>query len=259
MKIVVLVKQVPDTWNERRLDTATGLLDRVGSDSVMDEIDERALEAALSYRDAHEADVVVLTMGPSSAKDMLRKALALGADSAVHVLDDRLAGADVTWTAAVIAAALTRTGFDLVIAGDESTDGRGGVVPAMIAEHLGVAHATHLDSMVIDVHEVSGERSTENGSMTLHASLPAVVSVTEQSAEARFPTFKNIIRAKKKPVTVLSLADLGLDPVTSFAGTGRSSVLTAAARPARAGGTKIVDSGTAGTELAEFLAAARLI
>jgi electron transfer flavoprotein beta subunit len=200
VKIVVLVKQVPDTWGERRLDLDTGWLDRASGDAVIDEIDERALEVALSYQDANDAEVVALTMGPDSAKDMLRKALAMGADSAIHIVDDQLAGADAMRTSRVIAAALTKFGFDLVIAGNESTDGRGGVIPTLVAEHLGMPQATFLNSVAITAGSVSGERGTENGTMSVRAPLPAVISVTERSAEPRFPSFKGIMRAKRKPI-----------------------------------------------------------
>lgn len=256
MKIVVLVKQVPDTWGERKLNLDTGWLDRGGSEAVIDEIDERALEAALAYQDSSDAEVVALTMGPGSAKDMLRKSLAMGADSAVHILDGRLAGADLAWTARVIAAALTKLGYDLVIAGNESTDGRGGVLPALVAEHLGVPLASYLDSVAITADSVAGERSTELGTMSVRAPLPAVISVTERTAEARFPNFKGILRAKKKPVTVWSLDDLGPDAAASPA---HSVVLATSERPARSAGTRIVDDGTAGVELADFLAARHLI
>lgn len=256
MKIVVLVKQVPDTWGERRLNLDTGWLDRGGSEAVIDEIDERALEAALAYQDSSDAEVVALTMGPDSAKDMLRKCLAMGADSAVHILDGRLAGADLAWTARVIAAALTKLGYDLVIAGNESTDGRGGVLPALVSEHLGVPLAGYLDSVDITADSVAGERSTELGTMSVRAPLPAVASVTERSAEARFPNFKGILRAKKKPVTVWSLDDLGPNAAAPPA---RSIVLATTERPARSAGTRIIDDGTAGVELADFLAARHLI
>jgi electron transfer flavoprotein beta subunit len=258
VKIVVLVKQVPDTWGERRLDLDTGWLDRASGDAVIDEIDERALEVALSYQDANDAEVVALTMGPDSAKDMLRKALAMGADSAIHIVDDQLAGADAMRTSRVIAAALTKFGFDLVIAGNESTDGRGGVIPTLVAEHLGVPQATFLNSVAITAGSVSGERGTENGTMSVRAPLPAVISVTERSAEPRFPSFKGIMRAKRKPIEVWTLGDLGLD-AASTAGSGHSVIVSTSERPARSAGTKIVDDGTAGVALADFLAAGHLI
>lgn len=256
MKIIVLVKQVPDTWGDRRLDSS-GRLDRGASDAVIDEIDERALEVALTYRDSSDAEVVALSMGPSSATEMLRKSLAMGADSAVHVLDDSLIGSDLGWTALVLAAAIAKSGFDLVIAGNESTDGRGGVIPAMVAEALGVPHLTSLNTVDIAPDSVAGERATENGNLEVHAALPAVISITEASPEARFPNFKGIMKAKKKPLTVLTLADLGVDP--TFAIAARSIVLETTERPARTGGTIIVDEGNAGNELADFLAAGRLI
>jgi len=255
VKIIVLVKQVPDTWGDRKLDSS-GLLDRGASDSVMDEIDERALEIALSYQDSHDCEVVALSMGPASATDILRKSLAMGADSAIHVVDGGLAGSDVGWTAAILAAAIVRAGYDLVIAGNESTDGSGGVVPAMVAEHLGVPHLTFLTSVEISADRISGERDTEYGMVSVHAALPAVISVTERSAEPRFPSFKGILRAKKKRIEVLASTDLDLVGLT---GLGHAVVLTATVRSARSGGTKIVDDGNAGNELADFLAAAHLI
>ncbi|MGX1163723.1 electron transfer flavoprotein beta subunit [Arthrobacter sp. SLBN-100] len=257
MKIIVLVKQVPDTEEERKLDASTGRLDRAASESVADEINERALEVALRHKDSNKgSEVVVLTMGPASATQALRKALSMGADSAVHVEDDRLDGADIARTAAVLAAALRRTGFDLVVAGNESTDGRGGVVPAMVAEHLGLPLLSSLNSVEIGPASVTGEVGIEDGLLEVSAALPAIVSVTERSAEARFPNFKGIMTAKRKPLANLSLADLDLD--LSVAGR-TSTVLTISERPARTAGKKIVDDGTAAGELAEFLVAGRLV
>jgi electron transfer flavoprotein beta subunit len=257
VKIIVLVKQVPDTEEERRLDPSTARLDRGASDSVADEINERALEVALRYKDVNKgSEIVVLTVGPVSATQALRKALSMGADSAVHVVDDSLKGADIPTTAAVLAAAVQRTGFDLVLAGSESTDGRGGVVPAMLAEHLGLPLLPSLNTVEIAEGEVSGNVSVEAGSWAVSAALPAVVSVTEWAAEARFPNFKGIMTAKRKPLATLSLADLGLD---CGAAGGTSTVLTISERPVRTAGKKIVDDGTAAHELAEFLVAGHLI
>jgi electron transfer flavoprotein beta subunit len=257
MKIVVLVKQVPDTWGERRLDPVSGRVDRDSGDRVIDEIDERALEAALIFKDRNKgAEIVALSMGPVTATDALRKCLSMGADAAVHVLDDGLAGADVGWTSAALAAALGQTGFDLVVAGNESTDGRGGVVPTMVAERLGVPVLGNLNTLEITEGSVSGVRMTENGTARVRASLPAVVSVTERMPEARFPSFRGILTAKRKSLTALSLGDLGIS--RSSPG-GRSVVVLTQERPARAAGKKIVDVGNAGIELAEFLAARRLI
>ncbi|AMM19986.1 electron transfer flavoprotein subunit beta [Frondihabitans sp. PAMC 28766] len=255
MKIVVLVKQVLDTWGERRLDLSTGLLDRSSSDLIIDEVGERALEAALAYKDANDADVIVMTMGPREATDVLRKGLAMGADTAVHVLDDELAGSDMVRTATVLAAALRRTGFDLVITGNESTDGRGGAIAPMLSEILGVPQVTYLNSLAIAADGISGERGTEAGTQDVHASLPAVASVTERSPEPRFPGFKGSMRAKKKPLDTWALSDLG----ESGSPAARSVVLSTAERPARTAGRKVVDDGSAAHELAAFLSDEHLI
>ncbi|WP_193508933.1 electron transfer flavoprotein subunit beta/FixA family protein [Cryobacterium sp. BB736] len=256
MRIIALIKQVPDTGGERRLDLTTGLLDRDASDKIIDEINERALEVALAYKDANKGtEVVVMTMGPEDATGTIRKALSMGADSGIHIADASLVGSDSAWSAEVLAAALQREQFDLVVAGNESTDGRGGVVPIMIAEHLGLPALGSLDSVELSEGSVRGERATESGSMTVSSALPAVISVTERAAEPRFPNFKGIMTAKKKPIGVLSLSELGL----SEASGGRSVVLSTQERPARTAGQKIVDDGSAAAQLADFLAAERLI
>ena len=258
MKILVLVKQVPDTWGDRKLDTATGRADRSASEAVLDEVGERAIEAALVVQESLGAEVVVATMGPAAAEDALRKALAMGADSAIHVLDDGLVGSDLMQTAKVLAAVAARERADLVLAGNESTDGRGGVIPALIAEVLGIPHATFLSSFEITASGVAGSRTTENSSIDIEAGYPVVVSVTEQAPEARFPSFRGIMKAKKKPLVVLSLADLGLEAGELTSG-ARSVAVVTTEKPPRNAGTKIVDDGQGGEQIAEFLAAARLI
>ncbi|CAN5271335.1 electron transfer flavoprotein subunit beta/FixA family protein [soil metagenome] len=249
MKIVVLVKEVPDTYGERRLDTVTGLLDRAASDPVIDEIDERALEVALQYKDADKnTEVVVMTLGPDTAKDGLRKLLAMGADRAVHIVDDGFVGSDALRTAQALAAALERAEFDLVLTGNESTDGRCGVVPAMVAELLGLPIVGNLSA--VDIHDgsITGTRSTATATTTLRSPLPAVASVTEKSAEARFPSFKGTMTAKRKPLAIVGQADIGL-----AAPTATSAVLTVVERPARAAGEKIYDRGDAGAAIVAFL------
>ncbi|MCU1477797.1 MAG: electron transfer flavoprotein beta-subunit [Subtercola sp.] len=260
MKIVVLLKQVPDTYEDRKLDLETGLLDRKASEPILEEITERALEVALQHKDSNkQTEIVLITMGPASVTSALRRGLSMGADRAVHVLDDALGGSDVSWTATALAAAIARESPDLVIAGNESTDGRGGVVPAMIAEHLRLPNLSNLHSVTLTESSVGGERGSESGSLTVHTSLPAVISVTERAAEARFPNFKGVLGAKKKPLAVLSLADLGISPSNTFAGAGRSVVISTIARPARQAGRKVTDDGNAAVLLADFLAEGRLI
>jgi electron transfer flavoprotein beta subunit len=258
MRIVVLVKEVPDTYGDRKLDLETGLADRAASETVLDEIGERALEVALSYADKnHGTEVVVLSMSTESAAATVRKGLAMGAASAVQVVDERLSGADLGLTAEVLAAAARRTGFDLIVAGNSSTDGTGGVVPAMVAELLGVPHATNLNSVELTDTEVSGERATDGGAMRVSAALPAVISITERLPDARFPNFKGIMAAKKKPFETLSLEDLEID--ADDAAAARSIMIGIAERPPRAAGVKIVDDGDAGERIAEFLVQNRLV
>ncbi|MCG2623416.1 electron transfer flavoprotein subunit beta/FixA family protein [Arthrobacter sp. I2-34] len=260
MKIAVLVKQVPDTYGDRRMDPATRTVDRGSADPVIDEINERAVEAALQIKEAGDGvTVTAVTMGPVRAVEALRKALAMGADSAVHICDDTLAGSDAMQTSEVLAAALAGRDFDLVIAGNESTDGRTAAVPAMLAERLGMAQLTFLRTVTVSGGSVSGERMTGNGYVEAQAPLPAVVSVTEQSAEPRFPKFRGIMAAKKKPLQTLTLAELGLPGGEAGGENSWSRVLDVTARPARTAGTVVTDDGTAGTQVAEYLAAAKLI
>ncbi|MFD6699948.1 MULTISPECIES: electron transfer flavoprotein subunit beta/FixA family protein [unclassified Microbacterium] len=258
MKIYVLVKEVPDTYGDRKLDLETGLADRGAGEVVLDEITERALEVALSYADANPGtEVVALSMAPESATASIRRALAIGAGSAVHVVDAELRGADLGVTAAVLAAAIRRGEPDLVITGNLSTDGSGGVIPAMLAEHLGFAQATALSAVAIATDAVTGTRATDFGSQQVSAPLPAVISITEALPDARFPNFKGIMAAKKKPLEVLCLADLGVsaDPAEA-----PQTILTAVAeKPPRAAGVKITDEGDAAAQLVEFLAQNRLV
>ncbi|MDN3483511.1 electron transfer flavoprotein subunit beta/FixA family protein [Arthrobacter sp. APC 3897] len=257
MKIIVLMKEVPDTWGDRTLNLETGLLNRAGSELVLDEITERALEVALTYRDSQkDAEVILLAVGPSTVPASLRKGLAMGADRAVHVQDDALLGADMTLTAEVLAAAVRQIGFDLVIAGNISTDGGGGVLPSMIAELLGVAGLTSLSTVEISDSGVAGRRNVESGTFEVSAALPAVISITEALPDARFSNFKGIMAAKKKPFETLTLEDLGLAPDEAAA---RSIILAVAERPARTAGIKIEDDGDAGQQLADFLTQNQLI
>lgn len=259
MRIAVLVKEVPDTWGDRRIDPATKRVDRSG-EVVIDEINEKAVEAALLVKEANSgSEVTVVTMGPANAQDAIRKSLAMGADNGIHVIDDSLAGSDALQTSAALAAALGGRGFDLVIAGNESTDGRTAAVPAMLAERLGLAQLGFLRTLTVTGGVVTGERMTDEGHVEVRASLPALVSVTEQIAEARYPNFKGILAAKKKPVEKLGLGDLGIAAGETGGDDSWSVVETVTARPPRTGGTIVKDDGTGGTQIADFLAAAKLI
>ncbi|WP_440709074.1 electron transfer flavoprotein subunit beta/FixA family protein [Herbiconiux sp. YIM B11900] len=257
MKIVVLVKEVPDTYGDRKLNLETGIADRDASERVLDEIGERAVEAAVAFADTTPGtEVVLLSVGPATVPASLRKGLAMGADSAIHVLDDELAGADLTLTAEVLAAALRAATFDVVVAGNVSTDGAGGVIPAMLAELLGVPNATFLSSWELTQESVSGKRGTDTGTATISAPLPAVVSITEAFPEPRFPNFKGILAAKKKPIQTWSLADLG---VSADSAVPRSIMTSVEQTPARAAGVKVKDEGDAAAQLGEYLVQNRLV
>lgn len=260
MNIVVLVKQVPDTAAERTLTGADHTLDRENSDLVLDEINERAAEEALTLKEATDAEVTVVSMGPDSALDAIRKVLAMGADRGIHVCDDRLRGADVVTTAKVLAAAVgTVTDVDLVLAGDAATDGQASAVPAMVAELLGLPQLTHVRELALDAGRVRAERETDRGEATLDAPLPALVSVTEKINEPRYPSFKGIMAAKKKPVTTVGLDDLFPDADHAAFLVTRTRVVEAVPRPARAAGTVVTDDGSAARRLFDHLLAQKLL
>jgi electron transfer flavoprotein beta subunit len=260
--IVVLIKQVPDTWSERKLTDGDYTLDREAADAVLDEINERAVEEALLIKEKEggESTVTVLTAGPARATEAIRKALSMGADKAVHLLDDGLHGSDVIQTGWALARALgTIEGTELVIAGNEATDGVGGAVPAVIAEYLGLPQLTHLRKVTVEDGKVTGERETDDGVFTLEASLPAVVSVNEKINEPRFPSFKGIMAAKKKEVTTLTLAEIGVEADEVGVANAGSKVLSATPKPPKTAGEKIADEGEGGTKIAEYLVAQKLI
>ena len=258
MKIFVLVKEVPDTYGDRTLNLETGLADRGAGDVVLDEITERALEVALSYADKNEGtEVVALTMGPESSTASVRRALAIGAASAIHIVDEQLVGADLGLTAGVLAAAIRRGAPDLVITGNLSTDGAGGVLPAMLAEHLGWAQATALPAVELTADGSSATRGADAGNHQVTPPLPAAISITEALPDARFPNFKGIMAAKKKPLEVLSLADL--DVSADPAAVPRTIMTAVSEKPPRAAGVKITDEGDAAEKLVEFLVQNRLV
>ncbi|WP_097923686.1 electron transfer flavoprotein subunit beta/FixA family protein [Streptomyces sp. wa1063] len=231
LRIVVCVKYVPDATGDRRF----------ADDLTLDR------------------EITVVTVGPEDARDALRKALSMGADKAVHVEDDDLHGSDVMGTSLVLAKAVEKTGYDLVICGMASTDGVMGVLPALLAERLGVPQVTLLSEVAVDGGVVTGRRDGDTASEQLEASLPAVVSVTDQSGEARYPSFKGIMAAKKKPVESLDLDDLGLDADEVGLAGAWTAVDSATERPARTAGTIVKDEGEGGKQLAGFLAGQKFI
>ncbi|WP_079132043.1 electron transfer flavoprotein subunit beta/FixA family protein [Streptomyces nanshensis] len=259
LRIVVCVKYVPDATGDRHFaeDLTT---DRESVDGLLSELDEYAVEQALQIsEDADDAEITVLTVGPDDAKDALRKALSMGADKAVHVEDDDLHGTDAMGTSAVLAKAVEKTGYDLVVCGMASTDGTMGVLPAMLAERLGVPQVTLLSEVSVTDGKVNGRRDGDAATEQLEASLPAVVSVTDLSGEARYPSFKGIMAAKKKPVESLDLDDLDIEADEVGLEGAWTKVDDATPRPARTAGTVVKDEGEGGKQLAEYLAGQKFI
>jgi electron transfer flavoprotein beta subunit len=259
MNIVVCVKQVPDTWAERTLQPDDSTLDRESVDGLINELDEYAIEEGLRLAEAHGGEVTILSMGPQKASESIRKALSMGADKAVHVLDDALHGSDGLATSLVLAKTLGRIGFDLVILGSESTDARMGVLGAMLSERLGLPQMSLASKVDVDGSAITIHRQTDHGYDTVEGTLPAVVSVVEKINEPRYPSFKGIMAAKKKPVDTLSLADLEIDPAQAGLAGAATEVVSFAKRPPRQAGTVVKDEGDGGVKAAEFLAAQKFI
>ncbi|RRD53101.1 electron transfer flavoprotein beta subunit/FixA family protein [Buchananella hordeovulneris] len=247
MKIVVLVKHVPDVQSQRRL--ADGVLVR-GEDDVLNELDENAVEAAVQLAEAHGGEVMAVTMGPEDAADGLLAALQRGADRALHVCDDRLAGSDVVSTAKVLAAAIRSLGeVDLVLTGMASLDGLTSMLPGALAAVFGWPSLTLASSLEVAAGRATIVRSADGFTDRLSAPLPAVVSVTDQVNEPRYPNFAALKAARKKPLDTVDLDDLGLAPQ----GLGSATAHVAATEAASRGGGPVLSGPTAAAELVAFL------
>jgi len=259
MNIVVLVKQVPDTWAERNLDASTKTLDRASVDVVMNEIDEYAVEEALRLKEAQGGEVTIVTMGPDRAIETIRKALSMGADKAVHLADDALAGSDALQTSYALAKVLETLEYDLVLAGSEATDSRMAVMTALLSERTGRPQLSGARKVTAEGGTVRIERQTENGYDVVEAAIPAVVSVVEKINEPRYPSFKGIMAAKKKPLTTLSTADAGIDGSAVGLAGAPSQVVEFANKPPRQAGQVVKDEGDGGSKVAEFLASQKFV
>lgn len=258
--IVVLIKQVPDTYSERKLSDGDFTLDREAADAVLDEINERAVEQALQIKESEGGEVTVLCAGPDRASEAIRKALSMGADKAVHINDEAIAGSDVVQTAWTIANVLgTIEGTELVICGNEATDGRMGALPAILAEYLGLPQLTHMRTLEVSGDSAKGERETDEGLFEVEATLPCVVSVNEKINEPRFPSFKGIMAAKKKPVEVITLADTNVEAAQVGKDNASSKVTSSTPKPPRTAGEKVTDEGEGGNDVAKYLVAEKII
>ena len=262
MKIVVCVKYVPDATADRKFN-ADNTVDRVGVQGMLSELDEYAVEEALKIRDGDQsgdAQVVALTMGPADARAAILKSLQMGADSGVHVVDDAIHGSDSVGSSLVLAKAVERQGADIVLCGMASTDGSMSVIPAMLAERLGVPQVTFASEVTVDGSNVRVQRDGDAATEVIEASTPLVLSVTDQSNEPRYPSFKAIMAAKKKPVEELTLADLGVAAGDVGLEAAWSKVVAYAERPPRSAGTIVTDEdGTGANQLVDFLATQKFV
>ncbi|HEX6947038.1 MAG TPA: electron transfer flavoprotein subunit beta/FixA family protein [Acidimicrobiia bacterium] len=252
MRVVACVKQIPDPSTPYQLEEGTGWLLRP-NDQVLDDTDRYGVEMGLQIAQANGGTLTLVSMGPTGSAQGIRQALAMGADKAVIVDDQSLRGADAFTTAKVLAAVIGKEGFDLVIAGTESTDGYAGVVPQMLAEMLGVPALTYATSVEASGDQVKIDRQTTTGYDVVTSSLPAVISVTAGVVEPRYPTFKGIMDAKKKPVETLTLSDLGIEADVAQAVTDVSPA------PERQAGRKIEDDGSAHLAVIELLEQKKVI
>ncbi|HET8561285.1 MAG TPA: electron transfer flavoprotein subunit beta/FixA family protein [Marmoricola sp.] len=257
------MKHVPDATADRKFE-ADNTVDREGVPGLMSELDEYAVEQSLQIkekREGEEVTVTALTVGPEGAAEGLKKALQMGADSGVHVVDDAIAGSDAVGTAKVLAGAIRKIGdVDLVVCGMASTDGAMSVVPAMLAELLDLPQVTFGSVIESQGNEFRIKRDGENATEVIGATAPLVLSVTDQSGEARYPSFKGIMAAKKKPVETWGLSDIGVDAGEVGAEAAWTAVEGTEARPPRTKGEVVPDEDGSGAKaLVDFLASKKFI
>lgn len=252
MRVVVCAKQIPDPTTPYRLDPETHWLVRP-NEQVLDDTDRYGVEMGLQLAQKAGGSVTIVSMGPAGSMQGLRQALAMGAEKAVVIDEAALKGSDALQTARVLAEAIKKEGFDLVIAGTESTDGYSGVVPQMIAELLDIPALTYATQVEADDGKVTIHRQTASGYDVVEAALPALVSVTAGVVEPRYPTFKGIMDAKKKPVDNHASGDLGVEPAVA------EKVTAVTDAPTRTAGTKIEDDGEAFQKIVELLAQRKVI
>lgn len=262
MNIVVCVKYVPDATADQAFE-ADNTVDRVNVDGLMSELDEYAVEQALQLKEkiGEGAEVTALCVGPEQASDGVRKALQMGADKGVHVSDESIAGSDAIGTSRVLAAAVEKIGgVDVVVCGMASTDGGMSVVPAMLAERLDLPQVTFASVIESQGKEFRIKRDGDSATEVIGATAPLVLSVTDQSGEARYPSFKGIMAAKKKPVETWSLSDIGVESGEVGLENAWTTVETTEARPPRTAGEIVTDEdGSGASALVDFLAAKKFV
>ncbi len=257
--IVVAVKYVPDATADRTFNSSDNTVDRENVDGLLSELDEYAVEQALQVVEAGEGEVTVVTVGPADAADAVRKALQMGADKGVHIEDDAIHGSDAFGTSLILAKAIEKLDYDLVFFGMASTDGGLGVVPTLVAERLGLPAVTYASEITVDGDTVKIRRDGDAATQEIEGTGKLVVSVTDQTGEARYPSFKGIMAAKKKPVEEWTLSDLGVDPSDVGLDAAWSKVESFEPRPPRTAGEIVTDEGDGGSKLVEFLASKKFV
>jgi electron transfer flavoprotein beta subunit len=263
MNIVVCVKYVPDATADRHFES-DNTVDRVGVPGLLSELDEYAVEQALQLKEKTEGDevtVTALTVGPDDASDAIKKALQMGADKGIHVVDDAIAGSDYLATSQVLASAIEKIGdADVIICGMASTDATGSVIPAMLAERLDLPQVTLGSVIESQGKEFRIKRDGDTSTEVIGATAPLVLSVTDQSGEARYPSFKGIMAAKKKPLDTWSLSDIGVEADKVGLDAAWTAVQDTEERPPRTQGEIVTDEdGSGATALVEFLASKKFI
>ena len=258
MRIAVCVKQIPDPATPYDLDPDTHRVVRP-NDQVLDDTDRFGVEVGLQLAEGDDGTVTLFSMSPSGSLQGIRQALAMGADKAVIIDDAALAGSDALTTSRILAAAIESDGFDLVVAGTESTDGSSGVVPQQIAELLNVPSLTFARKVEVVDDVARVEQQTAGGYDVAEASLPVLLAVTSGVVEPRYPTFKGIMQAKKKPIDTLTAADLGFtSDQVGDAGAGQR-ITSVTAVPAREAGEIVEDEGEAYLKIVALLEQAKVI
>jgi electron transfer flavoprotein beta subunit len=249
LKICVLVKEVPDAAVEKRIDPSTGRMDRSGERNL-NPFDTHAIEAAMQLKEGGDIEVdevVAVTMGPTTAERALRKAVSLGADRAVQLSDDALAGSDVNGTGYALAQTLASEQPDLVLLGQQSDDGECYTIGAVVADHLQMPSLTQVIKIDVEEGKLRCERQAEYGYDTVLVELPAVISVGDAINEPRYPSLKAIMGAKKKPLQVLTASDASIEADRVGYDNARAHCSDFAAPPAKEAGRIIEDEDTAET------------
>jgi electron transfer flavoprotein beta subunit len=259
LNVVVCGKVIPASTVTIEIDATTKRMARKGVPHELDPAAASAVEEGLRLTEKHGGAVTLITMGTSDATIGIRNALAMGAASAVHILDDAVAGSDTLGTAKLLAAAIRKQPYDLILCATESSDSYSGIVHGQIAQILGIPPLTFAKEIAVDGDRVTIKRQSEAGFDVVEAALPALVACSSGINEPRYPQLKGIMAAKKKEIKVYTAADLGLSPEQVGEKGAREKVLTLGRPPQRQAGKAVTDEGEGGKQIADFLAEIKVI